>query len=106
DDRDRQLVTADRFDLHAGGAEGAIAFDREHGLAGFDRGRDRIALADTHDAPGADVETLPRLVHIDDAAGKIERVRAFVDEHRIRTLLDDLAEDAERRVLITRRVSI
>src|SRR5437660_4072535 len=37
---DRQVVAADRLDLHSGEAEGAVAFDREHGLAGFDRCRD------------------------------------------------------------------
>ena len=35
DDADRQVVAANRLDFHAGEAEGAVAFDREHRLAGF-----------------------------------------------------------------------
>src|SRR5262245_63958334 len=71
DDADRQPVAADRFHFHAGETEGAVAFDREHGFAGLDRGRDGKAHADAHDAPGTDVEPLARLVHVDDAAGEI-----------------------------------
>src|SRR5436853_4708929 len=37
DDTDRQLVPADRLDLHAGEAEGAVALDCQHGFAGLDR---------------------------------------------------------------------
>ena len=103
DDADRQLVAADGLDLHAGEAEGAVAFDREHRLAGLDRGGDRIAHADAHDAPGADVEALARLVHVDDAAREIERVGAFVDEDGVRPLLDDGAQHAERAVIVHRR---
>ena len=35
DDAYRQIVPADRFHLHAGETKGAVAFDREHRLAGF-----------------------------------------------------------------------
>src|SRR5438105_115771 len=38
DDADRKLVAADGLDLHAGEAEGRVALDREHRLAGFDGG--------------------------------------------------------------------
>jgi hypothetical protein len=103
DDTDRQLVAADRLHFHAGEAEGAVAFDREHGLAGLDRGPDRIAHADTHDAPGADVQALARLVHVDDAAREIERVGAFVDQNGVRPLLDDGTQCAERAVEVHRR---
>src|SRR5262249_35069567 len=68
EDAGRQLVAADRLDLHAGEAEGRVALDGEHRLAGLDRRADGIAHADTHDAPGADVEALARLVNVDDAA--------------------------------------
>src|SRR5215208_3098698 len=74
DNADRQLVPADGLDLHAGKPEGAVAFDREHRLAGLDRRGDRISHADTHDAPSANIDALARLVHIDDAAREIERV--------------------------------
>src|SRR5438128_2489022 len=75
----------------------------QSGFAGLDRGRDGKAHADAHDAPGADVQALARLVHVDDAAGEIERVGAFVDENGIRPLFDDGAECAERAVEIHRR---
>src|SRR5579871_3157172 len=94
DDTDRQVVTADGFDLHAGKAERAVAFDCEHGEAGFDGGRDRLAHADAHDAPGADVEPLAGLVDVDHATREVERVGAFVDEDGVRPLLDDGAQDA------------
>src|SRR6266481_5233516 len=75
-DADRQLVAADRLDLHAGKAERRVAFDRENRLAGLYCRRDGIAHADADNTPGADVEPLARLVHVDDAAGEIERVGA------------------------------
>src|ERR1051326_2265305 len=103
DDADRQLVAADRLDFHAAEAEGAVAFDREHRLAGLDRGGDPEPPADAHDAPGADVEALARLVHVDHAAREIERIGAFVDENRVRPLFDDLAQRSERAVIIHRR---
>src|SRR5262249_8917244 len=78
DDADRKLVTADRFDLHAGEAERAVAFDAEHLLAGLDRGGDGITHADAHDAPRADVNALARLIHVDDAAREVALVPAFV----------------------------
>src|SRR6267142_5622951 len=106
DDADRQVVAADGLDLHAGEPEGAVAFDREHGLAGLDRSSDRKAHADAHDAPGADVQALARLVHVDDAAREIERVGAFVDEDRVRPLLDDGAQCTERAVVIHRRLVV
>src|SRR5262249_57801399 len=71
DDAKRQFEAADRLDLHAGEAERAIALDREHRLAGLDRGADGVAHADAHDAPGADVDALARLVHVDDAAREV-----------------------------------
>ena len=104
DDADRQLVPADRLHFHAGETEGAVAFDREHGLAGLHRGRDGIAHADAHDAPGADVQALARLIHVDDAAREIERVGTFVDQDGIRPLHDDGAQGAERAVEVHRRV--
>src|SRR5579875_3827267 len=58
DDADRQLVAADRLDLHAGEAECRIALQCENGFAGFDRSTNREAHPDAHDTPGADVETL------------------------------------------------
>jgi hypothetical protein len=63
----------------------------------FRRGGDRIAHADTHDAPGADVDALARLIHVDDAAREIERVGALVDEDRVGTLLDDGAQNTQAR---------
>src|SRR5581483_7797431 len=102
-DADRQVVTADRFDLHAGEAEGAVTFDREHRLAGLDGGGDGITHADTHHAPGADIEALTRLIHVDDAAGEIERIGALVDQDGVGALLDDCAQGAERAVEVHRR---
>ncbi len=83
-----------------------VAFDREHRLAGLDRGRDGIAHADAHDAPGADIDALARLIHVDDAAREVERVGAFVDQHRVRPLLDDRAQHAERAVVVHRHVVV
>src|SRR6185312_16582223 len=71
DDADRQLIAADRLDLHAGEAEGRVAFHAQHRLAGLDRGGDGVAHADAHDAPGADVDALARLVDVDDAPGEV-----------------------------------
>src|SRR6185437_10004473 len=78
DDADRQVVPADRLYLHAAEAEGAVAFDREHLAAGFDRGGDGLTHADAHHAPGADVEALARLVDVDDAPREVERVGSLV----------------------------
>src|SRR3954462_10841951 len=103
DDADRQVVAADRLDLHAGEAKGTVTFDREHAFAGLDCGRDGKAHADPHDPPGADVKTLARLIHVDDAAREIERVGSFIDEDGIRPLLDDGAQGAERAVVVHRR---
>src|SRR6266403_136584 len=106
DDADRQVVAADGFDFHAGEPEGAVAFHRKHGLAGLDRSGDRKAHADAHDAPGADVQALARLVHVDDAAREIERIGAFVDEDGVRPLLDDGPQCTERAVVIHRRLVV
>ncbi len=51
---------------------------------------------------GTDVETLARLVDVDDAARQIEGVGAFVDEDRIRPLLDDGTQRTKRGVEIHR----
>src|SRR5258707_12319755 len=80
DDADRQPVAADRLDLHAGEAEGRVALDGQHRLSGLDRGGDGLAHADAHDAPGADVEPLAWLVHVDHAAPQVARVGAFVHQ--------------------------
>src|SRR5213075_2089719 len=86
-DADRELVAADRLDLHAGEAERRVAFDGEHRLAGLNRRSDCITHTDAHDAPSADVDALARLIDVDDAAREIERVGALVDEDRVRPLL-------------------
>src|SRR3954451_15799139 len=96
DDADRQVVAADGLDLHAGKAEGTVAFHREYRLAGFPGGGDHRAHADAHHAPSSDVEPLARLVHVDDAAREVERIGAFVDQDGVRAFLDDGAEHAER----------
>src|SRR5690242_712486 len=106
DDADGEVVAADRFDLHAGEAEGAVALDRQHRMTGLDRGGDRLAHADTHHSPGADVEPLARLVHVDHAARQVERVRTLVDQDRVGPLLDDGAQHAERAVIIHRVVVV
>src|SRR5258706_3848057 len=90
DDADWQVVAADGFDFHAGEPEGAVAFHRKHGLAGLDRSGDRKAHADAHDAPGADVQALARLGHVDGAAREIEGIGAFVDEDGAPPLLEDV----------------
>ena len=73
------------------------------GFAGLDRGRDGKAHADAHDAPGADIEPLARLVHVDDAACQIERVGTFIDEDSVRPLLDDGTQCTECAVKVHRR---
>src|SRR5205814_1247022 len=98
DDANRQLIPANRFHFHAAETKGAVAFDREHGLAGFDGGCDGEAHPDAHDAPGADVQASARFVDVDNAAREIERVGAFVDQDDIRPLFDDGAQCAERAV--------
>ena len=60
DHDDGQPVAADGLQLHAGEPERAVAFDRHDRRAAFDGGGDRIAHADSHDAPGAAVEAVPR----------------------------------------------
>ena len=87
DDANRQVVAADGLDFHAAEAERAVAFDRDHRLAGRHRRGDGEAHADAHDAPRADIEALARLVHVDDAARVVERVGAFVDDVDVRTCL-------------------
>ena len=94
DHADRQVVAADRFDFHAGETESAVTLDREHRLAGLDRSGNGKAHADPHDAPGANVEALARLVHVDDAAREVEGVGAFVDEDSVGTLLDQWSRNA------------
>src|SRR5712672_564912 len=89
DDADRQVVPADGLDLHAGETKSAIAFHREHRFSGLNRCCDGKAHANAHDAPGADVQPLARLIHVDDAAREIERVGAFVDEDGIRPFPDN-----------------
>src|SRR5262249_56445218 len=84
DDANRQVVPTDRFDFHAAETKGAVAFHCEHRLASFHRSRDSKSHADAHDAPGTDVQTLARPVHVDDAPPEIERVGAFVYEDGIR----------------------
>src|SRR5581483_7211194 len=106
DDADREAVPADRLDLHAGETECRVAFDRQHLVAGFDGRRDRLAHADAHDAPGADVEPLAGLVDVDHAARQVERVGAFVDQDRLGPLLDDGAQHAERAVIVHRVVVV
>src|SRR4051812_16471201 len=106
DDADRQVVAADRLDLHAGEAKGAVAFHREYGLAGFNCGSDGKPHADSHDAPGTDIEPLARLVHVDDAASEVEGVGAFVDENCVRPFLDHGAQCTERAVVIHRRIVV
>src|SRR6266851_1473355 len=100
---DRQVVAAEGVDFHAGEAEGAVALDRNHRQAADHRGRDGKAHADAHHAPGADVQALARLVHVDDAASEVERVGAFVDQNRVRVGLDDVAHHVQRAVKIHRR---
>jgi len=97
-DADRQAVPADRLDFHAGEAEGAVALDAEDRLAGLDGCRDGEAHADAHDAPGADIQALARLVHVNDAPGEVEGVGALVDQDRVGPLLDDGAQRPERGV--------
>src|SRR5579883_557674 len=106
DDADREVVPADRLDLHAGEAERAVALDREHRMAGLDRGGDRLAHADAHHAPGADVQALARLVHVDHAARQVERIGALIDQDRVGPLLDDGAQHAQRAVIVHRVVVV
>src|SRR5258706_3360824 len=105
-DADRQVVAADRLHFHAGETKGAVAFDREHGLAGLDGSADGKAHADAHDAPSADVQPFARLVHVDHAPREIERVGALVDQDGIRPLLDDGPQCAERAVVVHRRLVV
>src|SRR6185295_10732967 len=91
DDADRQVVAADRLHLHARETEGAVALDGEHGFSGFDRRGNGEAHANAHHAPGADIEPLARLIHVNDAARQIERIGTFVDEDGIGSLFDDSA---------------
>src|SRR5262249_26348350 len=58
------------------------------------------AHADAHHAPGADVQAFARLVNVDDAAGEIEGVGAFVDEDGIRPLLDDGPQRTKGAVIV------
>src|SRR5271163_2935420 len=73
-DDNRQMVTADGLDLHSAEAEGAVAFDGDHGLAANDSRADGVTHADAHYAPRSAVQTFARLVHVDDIATEIERV--------------------------------
>src|ERR1700677_3280488 len=72
DDADRQVVAADSLHLHTGEAERAVALDGEHRFSGLHSRGDRIAHADAHYAPGADIQALPWLIHVDHAAGLVQ----------------------------------
>src|SRR5262245_48921277 len=61
----RQVVAADGLHFHAGEAEGAVAFDRDHLLSGHRSRCHAIPHADAHDAPGADVYAFAGPVHVD-----------------------------------------
>ncbi|SPC23583.1 hypothetical protein CO2235_MP70243 [Cupriavidus oxalaticus] len=103
DDADRQVVAADRLDFHAREAERTVTAQRQHRLAGLDRGGDRVAHAHAHHAPGAYVQALARLVHVDHGTGVVQRVGAFVDERDVRVGLDHILQHAERTVEVHRR---
>src|SRR2546427_2885256 len=73
----RQVVPAEGLDFHAGEAEGAVALDRDHRLLADYGGGHAVAHAHAHDAPGAHVDALPRLVHVDYAAREVEGLCAL-----------------------------
>ena len=103
DHANRQVVAADGFHLHAGEPEGTVAFDGDDRFARLNGRRNSEPHADTHHAPGADIEALARLVHVDDRAGVIERVGALVHDHRIGTRLDDVTDHPQCAVEVHRR---
>ena len=80
--------------------------EQEDRLAGLDGRRDRLAHADPHHAPGADVEALARLVHVDDGARKIQRIRAFIDNNGIGPFLNDGTQHAQGPVIIHRHIVV
>src|SRR5499433_3572749 len=96
----RQVVTADRFDLHARKTKGTIAFDCQHGVACLHGRRNGHAHAHTHDPPGPDVQAFAGLVYIDDAPGEIERVGALIHEDRVGSLFDDRPQRPKRPMVI------
>src|SRR5260370_2565376 len=64
--------------LHAAKTEGTIAFNGDDKFTYDHISADGIPHTDAHHAPRSRVESLPRFVHIDDVASKIERVCPFV----------------------------
>src|SRR6185437_697350 len=98
----RQLVAADRFDLHAAKTKSAVALNGDDRLAGDYSGTDSVAHADAHHAPGARIETVAGLVDVDDVAGKIERVGALVDDIHVRPTGKRIADGAQRTMEVHR----
>ena len=98
-----QIVAADSFDFHTGETKSRVTFNSNHGFAGFHGGGDGKTHTDTHDAPSAHVQSLARLVHVDNTACEIQRIRTFIDQHGVRVGLDDVAHHIQRAVKVHRR---
>src|SRR5260370_2390220 len=77
---DRQRIGANGLNLHAAKTEGTIAFNGDDRFTCGHSSADGIPHTDAHHAPRSRVESLPRFVHIDDVASKIERVCPFVND--------------------------
>ena len=75
-------------------------------MTGFDCRRDGLPHTDPHDTPGAHVQSFARLVHINNAAGEIKCVGAFIDENSVWPVLNDLTQYTKRPVVIHRYVIV
>src|SRR5258706_1173642 len=71
-------MRANGTNLHTAKTEGTIAFNGDDRFTCGHSSADGIPHTDAHHAPSSRVESLPRFVHIDDVASKIERVCPFV----------------------------
>src|SRR5271166_733616 len=95
-DHDRQLVPANRLDLHSAEAEGAVAFDGDDRLAAHSRRGNGVSHADAHHAPRPDVKTLARLKHVDDVSSEVESIGAFIDDIYVTFISKHVTNRAER----------
>src|SRR3989442_721472 len=79
DSDNRERIAANGLDLHATETEGAIAFDGNDRLTARHSRADGITHTYTHHTPSPGVETLARLVHVDNVAAEVERIGPFID---------------------------
>src|SRR5258708_28705862 len=92
-------MAANGLNPHAAKTEGTIAFNGDDRFTCGHSSADGIPHTDAHHAPRSRVESLPRFVHIDHVASKIERGCPFgydADTLISRALVPDFAQCARK----------